>query len=206
MLINTRNIRKNDLEALHNITLESWYKKEAEEDTELTNALVQIDLNTSLNKSSFGKVAVVDGQVIGVIMGSVEAQPNELRLLQTSSTPSWLTILEKDENQRAGVLQDLRFEVEAQRKLITKYTANDYGGSIVLFAVHPEFKGQGVGSLLFEEMMQHFSNHMINKYYLFSDSMSDISYYDHRGLRQLDSAVREDGHVIYLYDYNFHNE
>jgi len=199
-----RDIKSDDLSDLHNILLSAWYQNMEKRNKKVTDAYVQIDLNTCLNQSSFGKVAELDGKVVGVILGKANAEPKNMRLFQTSEEIEIITLMNAPEELRKRIINDSSFETKASIQLLEKSPV-DYDGSIELFAVLEEAQGYGLGGLLFEEMMTYFKSHHVKNYYLFTDTACNYRFYDYKGLRRIGTLPYNDksDFEFYMYDYTF---
>jgi len=193
-----------DLSDLHHILLKAWYQSMEKKNKKVTDAYVQIDLNSCLNQSSFGKVAEINGKVVGMILGKAHSEPKNIRLFQTSGEKETITLMNAPEKLRKEIIAENTFETNASIQLLKESTI-DYDGSIELFAVLEEAQGYGVGSLLFEEMMGYFEKHNVKDYYLFTDTACNFGFYDYKGLRRTGTIPYSDesDFEFYMYDYTF---
>ncbi|WP_051011780.1 hypothetical protein [Alloiococcus otitis] len=79
---NLRPIQAQDIPAIEAIMGQEWYQDILQRDKEAGQACVHFDVQSCLNASSFGLVALVQGQVVGVIMARSDRDKLNLRLLK----------------------------------------------------------------------------------------------------------------------------
>lgn len=198
-----RDIEKKDLKTVHNLIQKEWYQELYEQDKEVANAYVQFDVNSCLMESSFGQVAEIDGQVVGVIMGVAKNEERKLGLLAEPPMKDLMTILNAPKELREAIISQYHSEMNANKKLIETAPVN-YDGGIALFIISKEARGQGVGSKLFKNMLNYFDKHHVNYYHLYTDDSCGYEFYNKKGLRQhgainVSPEDKEPFHY-YLYD------
>lgn len=199
-----RDIKQSDIKDLHNILLKAWYQDMENKNKEATDAYVQVDLNSCLNQSSFGKVAELNGKVVGVILGQAVSEPKHMRYFQSSGDEEVVTLMNASEELRKVIIDHADFEIKASKQLLEE-SSIDYDGSIELFAVLEEAQGTGIGGQLFEEMITYFKSHHVKSYQLFTDTACNYGFYEYKGLRRNGTIPysNESNFKFYMYDYIF---
>lgn len=198
-----RDIQKEDLKTIHNLVLKEWYYELYKHDKDVANAYVQFDVNSCLMESSFGRVAEIDGQVMGVIMGEVKNEEKVLSSLAENPMDHLMTLMSASEEVQDAIVSQYTAEKNANQQLLQTAPV-DYDGGIVLFIISKEARGQGIGSKLFNNMLTYFDKHNVNHYHLYTDDSCGYEFYNKKGLRQHGainvSPDDKDPFHYYLYD------
>ncbi|MEB4784867.1 GNAT family N-acetyltransferase [Paenibacillus jamilae] len=189
MNLDIRDIRKEDIEPIKSIIADTWNAKDFIEDDGIINAAVtMMFISPILNKSTFGRVATLDGEVIGVIFGSRVGEITSYRLLQEDYTSELLQLLNLNDIERKVFVELTSMTNEAYSKLI-RGKEDEFQGCLEFFAVSEEARGKKVGKQLFNELISYLKNTKTNKIYVYTDTMSNYGFYDHNGFVRLDEEV-----------------
>ncbi|KKD54825.1 MULTISPECIES: GNAT family N-acetyltransferase [Paenibacillus] len=189
MNLDIRDIRKEDIEPIKSIIADTWNAKDFIEDDGIINAAVtMMFISPILNKSTFGRVATLDGEVIGVIFGSRVGEITSYRLLQEDYTSELLQLLNLNDIERKVFVELTSMTNEAYSKLI-RGKEDEFQGCLEFFAVSEEARGKKVGKQLFNELISYLRNTKTNKIYVYTDTMSNYGFYDHNGFVRLDEEV-----------------
>ncbi|WOD65219.1 GNAT family N-acetyltransferase (plasmid) [Niallia taxi] len=184
-----RDIRKEDIEPIKAIIADTWNAKDFIEYDGIINAAVtMMFISPILNKSTFGRVATFEGEVIGVIFGSRDGEKPSYRLLQEDYTSEMLRLLTLNDIERKVFVELTSMTNEAYSKLMGG-KENDFQGCLEFFAVSEEARGKKVGKKLFNELMSYFRDTKVNKIYVYTDTMSNYGFYEHNGFVRLDQEV-----------------
>ncbi|KAF6582925.1 MULTISPECIES: GNAT family N-acetyltransferase [Paenibacillus] len=184
-----RDIRKEDIEPIKAIIADTWNAKDFIEDDGIINAAVtMMFISPILNKSTFGRVATLDGEVIGVIFGSRVGEITSYRLLQEDYTSELLQLLNLNDIERKVFVELTSMTNEAYSKLI-RGKEDEFQGCLEFFAVSEGARGKKVGKQLFNELISYLKNTKTNKIYVYTDTMSNYGFYDHNGFVRLDEEV-----------------
>ncbi|WP_068505133.1 GNAT family N-acetyltransferase [Paenibacillus kribbensis] len=184
-----RDIKKEDLEHVKSIIIDTWNAKDFIEDEGIINAAVtMMFINPILNKSTFGRVATLDGEVIGVIFGSRVGETTSYRLLQEDYTSELLQLLNLNDIERKVFIELTSMTNEAYSKLI-RGKENEFQGCLEFFAVSEEARGKKVGKKLFNELISYLRDTKATKIYVYTDTMSSYGFYDHNEFVRLDEEL-----------------
>lgn len=155
-------------------------------------------LDECLQGSSHARVAVLDGKVVGVVMGRVRGEPilpgrvrRRARILAgrawllTAGLPQWRTLRSFFSFERA--YEEL---CEEARRAGTWSLSDE----VTLFAVNSVARGRGVGSVLYRDLMSHLREHGRTELFLYTDELCTYRFYERAGLvraaeRNLDLEV-----------------
>ncbi|PPQ46055.1 N-acetyltransferase [Paenibacillus peoriae] len=189
MNLDIRDIRKEDIEPIKAIIADTWNAKEFIEDESIINAAVtMMFISPILNRSTFGRVATLDGEVIGVIFGSRVGEAISYRLLQEDYTSELLQLLNLNDIERKVFVELTSMTNEAYSKLI-RGKENEFQGCLEFFAVSEEARGKKIGKKLFNELISYLRDTKVNKIYVYTDTMSNYGFYDHNGFVRLDEEL-----------------
>lgn len=198
-----RDIEKRDINTIHKLVGHEWYQDLYQEDQNLADAYVNFDIQSCLLRSSFGKVAELDGKVVGVIMGRVNSKNPLLSFLADDVTDDLMTLLAAPGPVVKEIIRDHRIESETNRKLLNESPIS-YDGEISLFILSAEARGKGIGSKLFDSMVNYFDSNNAKNYFLYADDSCNIGFYTRRGLCQRGSIAVNHGQIkafnYYIYD------
>ncbi|PTM58752.1 GNAT family N-acetyltransferase [Desmospora activa] len=189
MNLDIRDIRKGDIKPIKTIITDTWNAKDFIEDEDIINAAVtMMFISPILNKSTFGRVATLDGKVIGVIFGSRVGEKTSYKLLQDDYTRELLQLLNLNDIERNVFVELTGKTNEAYSKLI-RGKENEFQGCLEFFAVSEEARGKKIGTKLFNELISYLRNTKANKIYVYTDTMSSYGFYDHNRFIRLDEEV-----------------
>jgi predicted N-acetyltransferase YhbS len=190
-----RPIQSKDYDDLHRLTRGAWFSEDYKKYPTATNAFVDLDIIHALSDTSFGRVAVVDGQVAGLILASANQASKDLRMIVPSPKEAILTLHHQEAAVRDYFYKMMAEEQRADDDLYHKASQSvNYQGRIVLFIVDPNFQGLGLGGRLFRLANEYFTEQGVDKYYLFTDTSCDYSFYEHKGLRQVNHIRIDENH------------
>ncbi|WP_096439758.1 GNAT family N-acetyltransferase [Alteribacter populi] len=189
MNLDIRDVRKEDIEPIKAIIADTWSAKDFIEDESIINAAVtMMFISPVLNKSTFGRVATLDGEVIGVIFGSRVGETASYRLLQEDYTSELLQLLNLNDKGRKVFVELTSATNEAYSQLI-RGKENEFQGCLEFFAVSEEARGKKIGKKLFNELISYLRETKANKIYVYTDTMSNYGFYDHNRFVRLDEEV-----------------
>ncbi|QAY69470.1 GNAT family N-acetyltransferase [Xylanimonas protaetiae] len=162
----------------------------------LLGGALEVYLRTCLLASTYARVAVQDGRVVGILMGRVsghERLPGRLRnRLLTGSHMARLAVLGVTEHR--SLRQYFQFDaVYARlRKAATAPTTDE----LTLFAVDASTRGLGVGKALYDTYLDHLREHGRSDFYLYTDTRCSYGFYEKQGMTRAaaeDMTIRLDG-------------
>lgn len=204
-----RNIKKTDFPQIKAIINEAWGVSNAVTSQETLDATLGIYLNRFLYKSTFGKVAIVDGEVVGLILGNLIKEEPTYRMLMEDSTAHTLALMKASETDRENISEFLSKTSQTNGELI-KDRIGDYQGSIELLAVSEKARGLKIGKKLWHELQSYFENYHTKAIYLYTDTTCNFGFYNHNGfIRQSEQDItfkfvgEQNPVTMFLYDYQF---
>lgn len=201
--VTLRELTRTDLPALEDVIRKTWnYDKFATAKT--AKKLARVYLATCLTNQTYTQVAEVNGVSVGLILGkNIEKHhcPINYRLRQIFALCRLL--LSKGGR---GILNFYKNIDEIDNQLL-KQCNKDYKGEIALFALSPEYRGLGIGKMLFQCLLAYMKNEGISKFYLYTDTSCNFGFYEHQGMvrqqqyKHLIDLKGQKGELeFYLYD------
>lgn len=178
-----RAMKRDDYPAIVSMMADAWYAND-NLDPQISARIAEADFEYCLARSTEAQVAVADGNVVGVILGRIDA--NETRPLvnrhHAHVASALLPLCRSAAGRRA--VRELRSREKADSKLLkeARETGNAYDAEIVLFLVDPAWRGKGIGGHLFSWLLDRFKLAGVKNYFLMTDTTCDFAFYDHQGL------------------------
>jgi len=195
-----------DAEALKAIIDESFFIHRYVTAPRLLGSALEVYLRERLVASTHTRVAVLDGQVVGVLMGQIVGQPRRRDVARNRLT-TWAHMLRLAVlglTELASLRQHFAFG-RVYRTLRAKAAA-PLTDELTLFAVSAAARGHGVGTALYRDFMARLREHGRTDFYLYTDSLCTFEFYERRGMRRAaeqDMTVRLDDEPsrlgVYLY-------
>ena len=185
-----RRLCKSDFLTVKELIRQDWYM---DGDPNISERMAAIDALEVLSRTTHALAAELDGEVLGVILGSFRSQTSLLhrlpyRLRQIRLLPS-LLLSKEGRGQLKDGLEILRVD-----GALHKDAGKIYDAEIALFVVSHAVRGKGMGGMLFGEMMGVFRKLGVREYFLFTDTTCNYGFYDHKGLfRRAERQAPADG-------------
>ena len=180
MNVELRAYRKEDFKELENIIRKTWHyddlcgPKTAEK-------LAKVFLSSCLTNYTFSKVAVLDGQVEGIILVKNIAKyhcPLRDRLFWLRAVVS--LFCSKEGRQVSKVFGS----VEGIDKQLLKEKGTSYPAELALFAVSENCRGKGIGKILYQSALEYMQEEGLDCFYLFTDTSCNYGFYEHQGMKR----------------------
>ena len=167
-----------DFKALSDIINITWGHEKTYSPTtavRLSNAYLRL----CLTEQTFTQVALNDGKPIGIIMGN--SFRNSHKSLKNSLQAKWaLSLLSLTaEGRRAG-----HFFEEIDR-IYDKLLSGRHGitrGNCPFFAIHPDYRGLGIGKELYCRFFDYMNSENIRHFYVFTDTTCNFGFYESRNM------------------------
>ena len=209
----TRDIEEKDLPVLKSLIVEAWGEGwnlgRFDQNTDFFQALLEVYLSMFLNSSTFGKAALMENEVVGAVLCSLNGEAEKFRQLQKDRVPYTLMLLSATEDERMDVVEHLSVSFQAIGSLIENRIAN-YDGSLEFIAITKQAQGLGIGKALWDEAITYFISKSAKSIYLIADSQCNTGFYDHNGFTRAATneavynyAAGQKKFDIYLYEYRF---
>ncbi len=174
--IKLRELKKEDVPALEDVIRKTWnYDRFATPKT--ARKLAKVYLATCLTNQTYTRVAEVNGVPVGLILGKdIEKHhcPPKYRLRQISALCGLLISKEGRE-----ILNFYKNVDDIDNRLL-RQCSKDYKGELALFALSPEYRGLGIGKMLFRCLLAYMESRSISDFYLYTDTSCNFGFYEHQ--------------------------
>lgn len=199
-----REYQKADREILENVVREAWkYDRFCSQKTAVKMAKVY--LNSCLTNQTFTRVAEIDGEPVGIIMGKDIRKhkcPLSLRM-------KWLkSIAELYISKEGREISKIFAGVQGIDKELLTYCKKDYRGELAFFVISEKYRGKGLGRRLFSSVVDYMKSKDISEFYLFTDTSCNYLFYEHLGLtrrcekkQMIDVKGQKGDMTFFVYDY-----
>lgn len=180
MKIELREYQKQDFKVLETIIRETWHYEEFASSKTATK-LAKVFLSSCLTNYTFSRVAIVDGNVVGIILVNNIAKHKckfSHRLLQIKSILS-LYISKEGRN-----VSKIFGNVNGIDKQLLKENNKIYPAELALFAVSSSCRGKGIGKRLFQSALNYMKQEKLKEFYLFTDTSCNYGFYEHQGMKR----------------------
>jgi len=211
--ITTRDFEEEDLPILKSLIIEAfgegWNLGRFDQSEDYFHALLEVYQSMFLNSSTFGKAAVLEGKVVGIVLAAAKGETEKFRLLQTDVAPNTLTLLSASEAVRMDIVEHLSTSFQTIAQLIEN-RIEAYDGSLEFIAVSKHAQGLKIGKMLWNEAVNYFNTKNVKSIYLISDSACNVGFYDYNGFLKVgekeaiyDYTTGQKTSVVFLYEYRF---
>ena len=166
MQIELREYQKQDFKALETIIRETWHYDDFST-SKTAVKLARVFLSSCLTNYTFSRVAVVDGNVAGIILANnitKHKSPLSNRLLQIKS------ILSLYSSKEGRNVSKIFGNVNGIDKQLLNENNKTYPAELALFAVSSSCRGKGIGKMLFQSALNYMKQEKLKEFYLFTDT------------------------------------
>lgn len=141
----------------------------------LSNAYLRL----CLTEQTFTQVALNDGKPIGIIMGNSFRSSH--KFLKNGLQAKWALLLLSltAEGRRAGHFYE---EIDRIYDKLLSGQPRDYEGELSFFAIHPDYRGLGIGKELYRRFFEYMNSENIRHFYVFTDTTCNFGFYESRNM------------------------
>lgn len=180
MLIELREYQKQDFKDLETIIRETWHYDDFSS-PKTAIKLARVFLSSCLTNYTFSRVAVMDGNVEGIILANNIAKhkcPLSNKMLQIKS------ILSLYSSKEGRNVSKIFGGVNGIDKQLLNENNKIYPAELALFAVSSSCRGRGIGKLLFQATLDYMKQEKLKEFYLFTDTSCNYGFYEHQGMER----------------------
>ncbi|MUH59757.1 GNAT family acetyltransferase [Bifidobacterium sp. GSD1FS] len=182
--ISYRTLQRDDYPALTKMLCDAWHKQTEDINDELGMKLAQIDLEHSLARTTTAEVAVCDDEVVGVVLGRIDSQETRMGLNKHHRNVMRIMGPLFFNKSAHKALQEMLDAEKTNRRMIdqAKKEGHAYDGEIILFLVREDMRGKGIGTHLFNWILDEFKANDVENYFLYTDTGCNYSFYEENGM------------------------
>ena len=207
-----REIIESDIPAFKSLIIEAfgegWNFARYDQGTYFFAAAMDVYFSVFFSSATFGRVAVMDGKVVGAILCSAKTDTKKFIHLQGDMASGALALLTGAEAERNDLIEHLSNSFQAMGKLLESTAAHD--GSLDFIAVTKEVQGLKIGKKLWGEAAKYFKSKKCKSVYLMTDTACNVGFYDYNGFTRIDETKARYSFTngkkeidLYLYEYKF---
>lgn len=189
--ITYRPMRTSDHDALIRIIQQTWY------DYELKRPWIAYELSRgflyrALARHEFSKVALKDGEPVGLVLARGKRTPkiNKRYSFYARLVSAKLSLFKEGREGRKE-----QKEEQAIDDHLLQETGSEFDGELILFILDEKARGLGIGSSLFQQFLAYQSSIEAKDYFLFTDDACTYEFYERKGLTRIGSY--QDGSFHY---------
>lgn len=202
-----RNLQKDDYEIIKNLIDEAFGFYEFIDDKRILDLVLTIYLQECIFDSSYSKVAVLNNQVVGIILGKANNDKNKIRnfkdyanIISTGAKLIFVSNEYKKGLREFKKIQDVYEEIIKGRK-------QEFQGCIQLFIVSKKCRGLGIGKTLVKNLFNYMKEREVKNLYLYTDTRCNFGFYDSHNFKRLREEKVEFNSIkesltVYLYGFN----
>ena len=174
-----RNIKRRDYHELAKIISDTWeYDKFCSPKT--AHRMGYLYLANCLCEQNYVEIAVKNDIPVGVIMGRIKRYRNKKAKLKFRyMRMKIVSILAMTEEGRK-IMEAFDDFDDTDEELLQK-SGKDFDAEISFFAVNRRQRGYGIGSTLYNHLIDAFDDENVNSFYIFTDTACDYEFYEKRG-------------------------
>lgn len=200
-----REYREDDRAFIEKIIREAWnYDRFCSGKT--AEKMACLFLDSCLSNQTFARVAVIDGETVGVIMAKNFAKHKKSISKFVKMGVSILSLYLTSDGRRAMKIFE---NVNSVDKQLLSRCDNSYDGELAFFAINGNFRGCGIGRLLFESALSYMTEENMRNFFLYTDTSCNYKFYEHFGLQRrgekeigLHLGDETEKMTFFIYDFN----
>lgn len=199
-----REYQKADHKALEKVVREAWkYDRFCSPKT--AAKMAKVYLNSCLTNQTFARVAEIDGEPVGIIMGK-DIQNHKCPF---SLRVKWIqSIVSLYRSPEGREISEIFKRVQGIDRELLSSCNKEYKGELAFFAISEKYRGKGLGRKLFQTVVDYMKSQGISEFYLFTDTSCNYPFYEHLGLTRrcekkqgIDVKSEKGDMTFFIYDY-----
>lgn len=178
MQLKIRQIEQKDIGAMVDLIHEAWFKGTYSNEA-FEKAASTISLNKALYHTTIGRVAEVDGEILGLILCAVKDQEPIYRQFQAHPLDPLIELSSHGNNEEFDrLIETFKAECTVYDQFLEEIDQS-FDASIEYIAVSSKAQGKGIGKSLIFESLQEFKQEACRNLYLFTDTDCNYKFYDY---------------------------
>ena len=178
MEIKLREYQETDFNTLEKIIRETWHYDEFSS-PKTAAKLARVFLSSSLTNHTFSKVAIINEEVVWIILVNNIAKYKCHFKYRAKQIRSILSLYLSKEGRKVSKIFS---NVRGIDKQLLNECNKTYPAELALFAISSECRGKGIGKILFESAIEYIKEEKLNEFYLFTDTSCNYGFYEHQGM------------------------
>ncbi|MEG0692533.1 MAG: GNAT family N-acetyltransferase [Oscillospiraceae bacterium] len=198
-----RKIDITDYTAVRNLISDAFSLQNYVTNKKALDIVKKMYLCSCLAEQKFNRVALYQGEVVGVIMGASKNDSTKSANILNAMKMCYYTVSICLFHKKACAGQSDVHKVYGE--LISDCKHRFYG-VLTLFAVREDVRGLGIGKGLLSRLLNYYKENQSDRIYLYTDDTCNYGFYEHMGFRRLKEklveVIRKNGTAelkVYLY-------
>lgn len=180
-----RDLSREDYEQIKYLIDEAFEFSTFIKDRKFLDYTLTLYLQSCILDSSFGKVAIKDGNVIGVILGNASNDKNRLKkphnILASLCSLFKLTFLSW--KNREAIKSFIK--INNTYKEIIQGKNEDFDGVLQLFIVSEKSRNLGLGKTLLSQLLEYMKEMSVKSFYLYTDDRCNYKFYERQNFKRI---------------------
>lgn len=203
-----RDLLKEDYNSIKSLICEAFGFKPFTNDENLLDSVLNIYLQNCIISSSYCKIAEINNEVVGIILGKAKEDKNKLWSIKNliSILKSFIKLISINSKNKK-IIKELSNITSIYKDLI-RNKENQFQGCIQLFIVSEKYRGLKIGKTLLSYLFSYMKSYKVNSLYLFTDTRCNYGFYDSQGFERIGEKkllINSNKEIlnVFLYKYIF---
>ncbi len=203
-----RDLLKEDYNSIKSLICEAFGFKTFTNDENLLDSVLNIYLQNCIISSSYCKIAEINNEVVGIILGKAKEDKNKLWSIKNliSILKSFIKLISINSKNKK-IIKELSNITSIYKDLI-RNKENQFQGCIQLFIVSEKYRGLKIGKTLLSYLFSYMKSYKVNSLYLFTDTRCNYGFYDSQGFERIGEKkllINSNKEIlnVFLYKYIF---
>lgn len=180
MEIRLKEYKKEYDKDLENIIRKTWnYDEFASRKT--AEKLARVYLSSCLSNSTFSCIAVDGEKTIGIILANNRKKKSRSMIRKFDLIKKIIALISNKEGRKISKM--FGSVVSIDKDLLGSIN-KEYEAEISFFAIDENYRGKGIGGLLFKSVLEYIKEEKLKDFYLFTDTSCNYKFYEHQGMKR----------------------
>lgn len=204
MQVQLREYHKEDFNDLQTIIRQTWHYDEFAS-PKTAEKLAKVFLTSCLTNYTFSRVAILDGEVVGIILANNIAKHKCPLSNRFNQIKAILSLYCSKEGRNVSKIFGSVNGIDQQ---LLSENHKKYPAELALFAVSAKCRGKGIGKILFQAALDYMKQEELEDFYLFTDTSCNYGFYEHQGMARriekehiFDIKGQQAQMKFFIYDY-----
>ncbi|WP_288222383.1 GNAT family N-acetyltransferase [uncultured Clostridium sp.] len=203
-----RDLLKEDYNSIKSLICEAFGFKTFTNDENLLDSVLNIYLQNCIISSSYCKIAEINNEVVGIILGKAKEDKNKLWSIKNliSILKSFIKLISINSKNKK-IIKELSNITSIYKDLI-RNKENQFQGCIQLFIISEKYRELKIGKTLLSYLFSYMKSYKVNSLYLFTDTRCNYGFYDSQGFERIGEKkllINSNKEIlnVFLYKYIF---
>ncbi len=168
-------IKEEHLKNLKEIIKRNWNYEDYNRSKKNSDLFSYLDLYDCLSRSNYSDFIIRDNKIVGFLLGHIK----EIKGVDYSKYKNLVRNLESQLNKsnEGKIFLEYSDLYEKSNNSLYRLAQPKGDAEIILFALDPDYKRRGIGSILLKNYLDFLKENEIDNCYLYSDSTCDYQFY-----------------------------